>query len=66
MNEPTVKQMECALAAHLHPRIPLDAYLNGLHSPRSRGPIEDFDARGWHEINGRNSKTGNPTVVELD
>jgi len=59
----TLEQIREALRDSLHPRIPVDDYMNEMYSAR---PIADFDIDGEHEIPGVYSVTGNPIVCEID
>jgi len=62
-SESRLEQMREALQDSLHPRIPVDDYLNEMTAAR---PIADFEINGEHEIRSVYSVTGNPIVCEID
>jgi len=58
-----LNQIREALRDSLHPRIPVDDYIDEMYSAR---PIADFEIGGQHEIRSIYSSTGNPIVLEID
>jgi len=63
MTRTTLDQMREALRDSLHPRIPVEDYLNERTAAR---PIADFEINGEHEIPSVYSVTGHPIVCEID